>query len=322
MNLAARSSPADSHRGKAYLQLLRIPNIFTAMADIAMGFLFTHRQLAPWPEFALLLGASCLIYSAGMVLNDVFDCDVDALERPHRPIPSGRIAKSVATRLGYLLLFTGMALGWLTSLVTGSPSSAVVASLLGLAVVLYDRTLKRTPLAPIAMGLCRFLNVLLGMSSARPPWPGHPIYWWVASGVGIYIVGVTWFARTEARTSNRRNLCLALAIMLGGIAILAWYPFVWPDSTPKLSIALHALSMGDGWMLLWAVLGISIFWRCLRAIFDPSPRMVQVAIKQCILSLIMLDAITCAGLRGLESGAAIALLLIPTFLVGRWIYST
>jgi 4-hydroxybenzoate polyprenyltransferase len=72
---------------RAYLQLVRLPNVFTAMADILLGFLLTHRRLDPWPQFALLLVASCLLYLAGMVLNDYFDREQDARERPFRPIP-------------------------------------------------------------------------------------------------------------------------------------------------------------------------------------------------------------------------------------------
>ena len=85
---------------RAYLQLLRLPNVFTAMADMLLGFLFTHQTLEPWPQFVLLLGSSSLLYLAGMVLNDYFDRDQDARERPLRPIPSGRVSAANARKLG------------------------------------------------------------------------------------------------------------------------------------------------------------------------------------------------------------------------------
>ena len=77
----------------AWLQLVRLPNVFTAAADVAMGYLVTHDTLRPATHFALLAAASCLLYLSGMVLNDVFDADADARERPERPIPSGRVAQ-------------------------------------------------------------------------------------------------------------------------------------------------------------------------------------------------------------------------------------
>ena len=75
-----------------YLELMRLPNVFTSMADVAMGFLFV-RELATAIDawlLAVLLGASSLLYLAGVVLNDVFDLELDSRERPDRPLPSGR----------------------------------------------------------------------------------------------------------------------------------------------------------------------------------------------------------------------------------------
>src|SRR4051794_40806202 len=96
----------------AWLQLLRLPNVFTAAADVTMGFLVTQRGLEPVQDFAMLVAASCLLYLSGMVLNDVFDAGVDAVERPERPIPSGRISLRAATIVGWTMLFAGVALAW------------------------------------------------------------------------------------------------------------------------------------------------------------------------------------------------------------------
>src|SRR5438552_3330559 len=90
----------------AYLQLLRMPNLFTAMADIFMGFLIAHGSLEPWPRLLSVLLVSSAIYLAGMVLNDWFDLEVDRVERPSRPLPSGRIPAQHALVLGVVLLAT------------------------------------------------------------------------------------------------------------------------------------------------------------------------------------------------------------------------
>ena len=154
---------------RAYLQLLRLPNVFTAMADILLGFLFTHASLEPWPEFALLLCASSLMYLAGMVLNDYFDQEQDARERPFRPIPSGRVSARTARSLGWTMVLAGAGLGWGVTALTGTLRPGVVATLLAMAIVAYDAMLKKTPAGPLAMGVCRMLNVLLGMSAAGEP---------------------------------------------------------------------------------------------------------------------------------------------------------
>ena len=43
-----------------------------------------------------------------MVFNDVFDRQIDAQERPGRPIPSGRVSLMWAIRLGIVLMLTGI----------------------------------------------------------------------------------------------------------------------------------------------------------------------------------------------------------------------
>jgi 4-hydroxybenzoate polyprenyltransferase len=100
----------SSNRGRlfAWLQLMRLANVFTAVADVAMGYLVTHRNLEPPAHFALLVVVSCLLYLSGMVLNDVFDADVDAREQPTRPIPSGRITQRSAAAVGWAMLASGV----------------------------------------------------------------------------------------------------------------------------------------------------------------------------------------------------------------------
>src|SRR5205823_6895168 len=75
-----------------WLRLMRLPNVFTAIADVMMGYLFVHRSVAEPGKLACLIGASAALYIAGMVLNDVFDLKTDAVERPFRPLPSGQIS--------------------------------------------------------------------------------------------------------------------------------------------------------------------------------------------------------------------------------------
>src|SRR2546423_324402 len=95
---------------RAYLQLIRAPAVFTALADVLLGFFFAYRPslfseamlpwTPPWDLLAMLLGASLCLYMAGMVLNDFFDAQVDARQRPRRPIPSGRVRRGTAGWLG------------------------------------------------------------------------------------------------------------------------------------------------------------------------------------------------------------------------------
>lgn len=290
------------------------------MADVLLGYLFTHEDLGRWWVFGLLLAASSLLYAAGIVLNDVFDLEVDARQRPGRPLPSGRVSPARASSLGFGLLLFGAASGWAAGAVDGQVQSGVVATALALAVLLYDRVLKRTPLGPPAMGACRLLNVLLGMSASAAPW--HAVHWLVAAGIGTYIAGVTWFARTEAGPSSRRQLALAMLVMAGGLGLLAWFPS-WSDlELAPVSAPIEAVRLGGRWQLWWTVIGVLVGWRCVRAVVEPAPHLVQQAVKQCLLSLVVLDAAVCFAVRGAFWATVIVLLLLPAMFLGRWIYST
>jgi 4-hydroxybenzoate polyprenyltransferase len=309
----------------AWLKLLRLPNVFTAVADVMMGYLVAHRDLEPAWQFALFAAASCLLYLSGMVLNDVFDADVDAREQPQRPIPSGRISLRTAAAVGWAMLASGVLVGWFISFSVSEVWPGVISTLLASCIVLYDRILKRTPVGPLAMGACRMLNVLFGMSlvyiskptatgellMSRPWLPGE---WLIAIGIGIYVAGVTIFARTDATTSSRPRLIGGLVVLLAGIGLLA--------AIPALSRYPSLVVREGGWYLLWAVLALITARRCVIAILDPGPQRVQAAVRHCVQSIIVLDAAVCVGFAGPFWGMAVVLLLVPTLGLTLWLDAT
>ena len=310
------TSDQSRRRLRAYLELVRLPNIFTSMADVAMGFLFVQAISQPRDALVLglLIGASSLLYVSGVVLNDVFDLSWDTRWRPERPLPSGRVSPAVARWIGWESLLLGVALGWAAAFFAGHLRPGIVAAGLAGCIVAYDAALKQTPAGPLAMGLCRMLNVLLGMSVAAGPWAAE--HWLVAGGIGTYIVGVTWLARTEARQSARLHLSMATAVMLSGVALLACLPLY---SDRLLRVIQQDLL---DWYLLMALLGLLLGWRGMRAVVKPVSQRVQMAVRQCILSLVLLDAAVCFAVCGAKPAVMILLLLVPAIYFGRWIKST
>ncbi|MHB0955584.1 MAG: UbiA family prenyltransferase [Pirellulaceae bacterium] len=310
-----------------YFRLFRLTNVFTAIADVTMGFLFVHHTLQPWPVFLTLAAASCLLYTAGMVLNDVGDIEQDRRERPERPLPAGRIALASARRLGWTLLVGGVLCGWLAGrwgLVEEALvwRSGLVATLLAACVVAYDGGLKRTPAGPLAMGACRLLNVLLGMSVAAP-WVDSPSvigygthHLLAASGIGLYIAGVTWFARTEATVSGRWSLGAGTVVMLAGIGLLGALHAELPSGYPR-----H-LPRESTWLLLLGLLTFVIVRRCVIAVIEPSPRRVQQAVRNSLWSLIFLDAAVALLVSPPGWSLVILAYLVPTMVLGNWIEST
>lgn len=298
----------------AWLQLLRLPNVFTAVADVVMGYLVVNRGEVPSiANLAVLAVISVLLYLSGMVLNDVFDAEVDARERSDRPIPSRRVSLNAATRVGWGMLTTGLILAWILSYTANYWPPGVVATLLAACVLLYDGALKRTRLAPLIMGECRMLNVLLGMSVMIVPWGKAEIL--IAIGIGVYIMGVTIFAQTDARISTRTRLTAGLIVLLSGIAILAGVPWLTAERPPLAVVSL-------GWYVLWFALALIIGRRCTMAVFEPLPKRVQMAVRNCVHSIIVLDAAVCVGYASPYWGFAVLSLLIPTMLLTLWLNAT
>ena len=131
---------------------------------------------AGWPLLAL---AFSLLYTGGMYLNDAFDRESDARERPERPIPSGRIGAGQVFAIGFGLLAAGVLPWRVAAAGPGGGGRAAVwsAVLLAAVITLYDAWHKANPLSPVVMGLCRVL-VYVTAALAAAGRIGVPVCGW------------------------------------------------------------------------------------------------------------------------------------------------
>jgi 4-hydroxybenzoate polyprenyltransferase len=141
-------------------ELVRAPAALSVPGDVVAGAAAAGTL---GPRTPALAGSSVLLYWAGMAANDWSDRELDAVERPERPIPSGRISPRTAFGVAAGLTAAGVALAGLAG---GRRALAVAVPLAG-AVWAYDLKLKNTPAGPAAMATCRALDVLLGASGGR-----------------------------------------------------------------------------------------------------------------------------------------------------------
>ena len=175
---------------------------------------------------------------------------------------------------------------------------------IAVAVLMYDGGLKRTPIGPVAMASCRFLNVLLGLSILPDEALDLGLRIDLAGVVGVYIIGVTWFARTEEGASQRRQLLAAAFVMLLALVLALIFKAKLPPGSGTFLYPYLLVAFGF-------VIGRPIA----RAIASPGPREVQRAVKRCVLGLVVLDAVLATAFAGLPALAI--LLLLPPAIVDR-----
>src|SRR5688500_12882030 len=259
---------------RVYLRLARVYNLPTVWTNVLAGAVLSGAALYPATMTAVLVALS-LFYAGGMYLNDAFDREFDARERPERPIPSGLVSARTVFTVGFVLLAAGLVIlgaaawsgrwgGALRAMMSGG---ALVA-----AIVYYDVVHKRDPLSPLIMGLCRlliYITAALVVSGriATPVLAG-------AAALLSYLVGLTYVAKQEnlARFRNAWPL-LFLAV-----------PFLYamPIVTDTVGGALLYLGF-----LGWVVYSLSFL--------RPQRMNIPGAVVRLLAGICLLDALLLAG---------------------------
>ena len=273
--------------------LCRLPAVFTAVADpiagaavalggseVRFGPVVSHLDA---PILLASLASGCL-YLFGMVQNDLTDREEDAAVGKRRPIPEGRVSVGAATSFGRCLLATGLLLAGCVAILTDGFWTVGTAMLLAATISLYNCVLKETIFGPLAMASCRTLNMLLGVAVVADAFaPFNMSTWlslggyWVPVGLGVYVAGLTLFARDETGIPNPTYLAMGYVAALGGIVLIA--------------LGLWNLRATFSAGLALTVVAITISVRCLAAIRSRRAKQIGPAIGWMILMIIPIDSI-------------------------------
>ena len=295
-----------TQRVKEYLRLIRLPNVFTTPSNILAGYfaaVTTAPAEADGVQLIALMVSSGLLYIAGIVLNDYFDIEIDKKERPSRPLPSGKISKGYALTIAIVALLIAN----IIALVVG-PISLAISLALTLLIIAYDYQLKYTVIGPFAMGGTRFLNVIFGASPVLLYIDNHSvaIVAAAASSLFFYVSSITILSKKEVG-NERPNSTLVILIVFG--VILAIVP---------LGVLLQ---------LEWTfLLNLSIFAAIIivtfRQYIAKEVLSVQKAVRNMVISIIILDSVFVTGTAGLPNGLATLLLIAPVVVLAKKLYVT
>lgn len=286
---------------KGYLSLMRPANLPTAAADIfagaAISGLLATGEVSHTMVVSLvyLVLSSVFLYAGGVVLNDVFDYKLDQIERPERPLPSGLIPISSAALFGIFLLLIGIIFAFFVHHFSG-----YLAVGLAISIVAYDGFSKNFGfLGPLNMGLCRSLNLLLGMSIF-----GSILIPWIAIIPLVYIFAITLISRGEVHGNNKAHIIWAG--ILYALVIFGVVNMVYVQTNEIMPM-----------LLFLAVFGILVFRPLINAYRLNSPGNIKKAVIAGVLSLIVLDAAIAVGFSVWWYGLFILLLLPLSMLLSK-----
>lgn len=212
MALLQRHSPI-----RDWLDLARASNLPTIVTDcllgVGMGLMLAGDLLswwpldnsrAIWPIIATIVGM-CALYTAGMVLNGIVDRDVDARERPLRPIAAGRIRLPWAWTAFIALMFLGFAL---RPTFAAAPIPIAVAALIGVWAMSWANSMRSLMLRKLAKAWC-----LIAVIAA---------IWWAIDMVIQDPFNLTGFKELNQQGIRTGQLALNLPTLMIAISLVAY----------------------------------------------------------------------------------------------------
>jgi 4-hydroxybenzoate polyprenyltransferase len=261
------------------LRLGRVSNLPTVTSNVLAAIALSGAGAA-WPRIAIVCFAMSLMYVAGMYLNDAFDRDIDARERPDRPIPAGEVAAFTVFGAGFGLLFAGVLAIAALAVTTGSGWRPIAsASALAGLIVLYDMHHKGNRYGPLIMGMCR-----VGVYATSAFAVGASLGRALLLGCGAllaYLIGLTYVAKSE----NLR--------VLGNLWPLAFLAVPFVVGFPSTPIATAVFIF----FVLWTLRSLNFLRR----------RQIRDTVVGLIAGISLLDALMIAGTDRPElAGAAVA----------------
>jgi 4-hydroxybenzoate polyprenyltransferase len=249
------------------LRLGRISNIPTVWTNVLAGSVIAGGDRDPG-RIVLTMLAMTAFYVGGMYLNDFFDREIDARDRPGRPIHAGEIRAGMVSSIGFGLLATGVAL----MIPFGLPA-AIWGALLAAAIVLYDVWHKGNVLSPIVMGTCRAL-VYIGTGAALAGSTSAATMI-AAIALASHVAGITYAAKRESldRVGN-----------------------LWPLALLAVPLFVALPTLFSGWIVIAAFLLLSaadaVAIRLLAK--RPVPSSVPLAVSGLIAAICLVDALAIA----------------------------
>ena len=292
---------------KDYLILVRLPNLFTLPTNVLVGYaIVSPITMTSYIQVLLLVTISILLYCVGLILNDIYDYNIDKKERPNRPLPSGKVSRRAAIGLVITFSILALSLSFIISVTTFVISSIILITIIG-----YDKFLKKTRAGPFTLGAARVMNVLLGASVDFGNIGSYPhiiILTFVLSITFVYVSLIGIISRYEVRGFPKDSKLLLIPATVGAIIfliVLFSYAGLFKYES-LITLAFFSFIMGI------------TFYK-----FQKNDSVgIQLIVKRMIMSIIVLDSSFLSGIVGIEIGIIVLAFLAPLLILARKMYMT
>ena len=230
-NVVSPSSVSSTSRIRAYVELLRVSNLPTVFSNVLVGAaLGADGGDMPWEVALPCVAAVVCFYFGGVALNDAVDVNVDRIERPERPVPSGRLSAAQAYTVAIVTFALG--LGVLASI---SPAALGMGVVLLAVITAYDFLHKRFPPSVFFMGAARGMVYLTAAAAVAWPLDLHKPLWFIGT-IAAYTIAFTIVARSENKAGLDSGRWIA-----AGIPLIVLIPGVWIKVDEVLTAGVAAI---------------------------------------------------------------------------------
>ena len=277
---------------REYLQLVRLPGIFTAFSNVLIGYFFSFSFNSEIIFLPYLLATSGMLFCSGMIFNDYFDYNLDKKERSLRPLASGKISKKNALLIGFIfLLLANISASFLGF------DSLIISLILSCIILFYNLKLKSISFLGIFnLSVIRMLNILLGFSIIDISFEFIQYLF----PLGIFIVGISILAKNETKSNvviYKKLNKIIIAITITSVSILVINNFQFES----------LLFLG-----LFSFLSVySLFFK-----------KIQNQITFQLLLIILLDSILISFFVPLQFSILVSLLILPAYVISKKLYLT
>lgn len=171
---------------KASIEILRPINCIMGSLTVVIGILNTRTSISS--EILLLnliLGILTYFFLAGsgMVINDIYDIEIDKINRPNRPIPSGRVSLYQAKQIFVITLLIGIFISVINNVIPPVNLFNIgIALLFGLTGIIYAKWGKKSGfMGNIIVSISFSIGLVYGAFLNTQQIPAYIVYFFLTS---------------------------------------------------------------------------------------------------------------------------------------------